>query len=84
MDTLYAFEAVLTPADATPPITYTWVSMPYNEQGMSAVIYQWSTPDTYTITLAAQNCGGILLETHHVVTIQDRQYYIYLPLVLRN
>lgn len=84
MDTLYAFQAVITPTDATPLITYTWASSPEYGQGTPYASYQWSTPDTYTITLAAQNCGGIPLGAQHVVTIQNRQYYIYLPLVLRN
>jgi hypothetical protein len=84
VNTLYIFYAMLTPVDATPPITYTWAPTPHNGQGTPAAIYQWDTPDTYTITLAAQNCAGIPFEAQHVVTIHDWQYQVYLPLILRR
>jgi hypothetical protein len=84
VDTLYAFYAVPTPADATPPITYTWAPMPYDGQGLPAALYQWDTPDTYTVTLTAQNCAGIPFEAQHIVTTYDWQHQVYLPLILRR
>ena len=84
MDTLYSFVAIPSPLNATQPITYTWSPIPYNEQGNSVAIYQWSAPGTYTITLTTQDCGGIPVTTQKVVTVQTAQHRIYLPLVLRE
>lgn len=83
IDTLYAFRAVPTPVDATPLITYTWAPYPDLGQGSAYASYSWQTTGTYTITLAAQNCGGIPFEATRVVTVQDEHYFVYLPLVLR-
>lgn len=83
IDTLYAFRAVPTPVDATPLITYTWAPYPDLGQGSAYASYSWQTTGIYTITLAAQNCGGIPFEAQHVVTVQDEHYFVYLPLVLR-
>jgi len=84
IDTLYTFAAILTPNDATWPITYTWAPTPEFGQGSPYSSYQWSEPGTYTITLAAQNCSGIPATAQRVVTVKDVQERIYLPLVLRN
>lgn len=82
-NTLSIFTAVITPSIATTPITYTW-SPPPNAggQGTSSAQYQWAIPDLYTITLAAENCGGSDIATH-TITIADERWDIYLPLVLK-
>ncbi len=80
----YTFEAVITPTHATTPITYTWSPAPQTGQGTATAIYRWSIPDTYTITLKAENCGGPVTVTREFV-IEDKDLFtIYLPLVLRN
>lgn len=83
VDTPYTFTAVITPTDATPPITYTWSPAPINGQNHSSGIYQWATPATYTLTLAVENCGGPVEAVPRVVVVKRDGYSIYLPLVLR-
>jgi len=80
-NTLYTFNAVITPPAATTPITYAWSLPPNAGQGTASAQYQWSMPDVYTITLAAENCGGSDTATH-AITIVD-EWIIYLPLILR-
>ena len=81
-NTLYTFNAVITPPAATTPITYTWSPPPDAGQGTASAQYQWSMPDVYTITLAAENCGGSDTAPH-AVTIADEGWIIYLPLILK-
>jgi hypothetical protein len=83
VDTLYYFTAIPNPVDATLPITYTWTPTPYNGQETS-VIYQWSEPGTYTITLEAENCAAVPRQAHYVVEVQDIEYPVYLPMVLKQ
>jgi hypothetical protein len=84
-NTLYIFTAVITPPAATTPITYTWSPSPNAGQGTASAQYQWATPNVYTITLAAENCGGSDTATHAItITIADEGWNIYLPLVLKQ
>jgi len=82
--TLVSFEAAITPADATVPITYTWTPAPLSGQGTNTATYRWSAPDTYTVTLTAENCGGTTSAMHVVVVEPKDGFAIYLPLVMRN
>ncbi len=84
IDNLYTFDAVVTPTDATKPITYTWMPAPTTGQGTDSVTYRWSVPDMYTITLTAENCSGLLTVTRAVTIEEKDRLLIYLPLVLRN
>ncbi|GAG34851.1 unnamed protein product, partial [marine sediment metagenome] len=85
VDSLYTFNAVITPTDATPAITYTWSSTPTNGQNHPSATYQWPVSGTYAITLTAENCGGPVDAEPRVVHIAYQENkYIYLPLVLRN
>jgi len=84
VDTPYTFTAIITPAEATPPITYTWSPTPINGQNHSSGIYQWDTPDTYTLALTVENCGGPVEAAPRVVVVKGGGYSIYLPLVLRQ
>ncbi|MDY7076389.1 MAG: DUF11 domain-containing protein [Chloroflexota bacterium] len=68
--TLYAFTGVITPADATEPVNYTWSPAPAGGQGTANASYQWATPGLYTLTLTAENCGGII-STTHIITISS-------------
>ncbi len=83
-NTLYAFDAVVTPLDATKPITYTWTPEPDNGQGVTSGQYQWTAPGVYTITLAAANCYGTDSDIHAITIEAGAQHVIFLPLVMRN
>lgn len=84
INTLYTFEAVITPTDVTLPITYTWVPVPTTGQETDSVVYLWGKPNTYTVTLTAENCGGPITATRTLVIQGGDEAFIYLPLVLRN
>ncbi|MCP4538236.1 MAG: DNRLRE domain-containing protein [Chloroflexi bacterium] len=63
----YTFDAVITPPNATLPITYTWSSEHLiTGQGTSQATYQLDADDGYVITLSAANCGGIFTDTHTI------------------
>jgi len=80
---IYSFTAVITPSDATRPITYTWLPAPESGGYTDTALYQWATPDTYTITVTAENCGGPV-NAQRVITVHTQQHYIYLPSVIRS
>ncbi len=83
-DTLYAFTAIITPSDATDPVAYTWSPEPESGQGTAIALYQWAAPSVYTITLTAENCGGVFSDDQAIVIISTgTQHRIYLPLVVR-
>ncbi len=90
--TLAAFEARISPSDATTPTFYAWepdyigsVVVP----GHSIVTYTWHTTGTKTITVTATNCGedGWATDDKEVIVHvegEGGEKRIYLPLVLRN
>jgi len=82
-DTLYTFGTVIMPPDATAPITYTWSPEPVSGQGTSSAGYRWAMPGTYTITLTAENCGGVA-EDIHTIAIQREPDPEYSTLILVN
>ena len=82
--TSYTFQAVITPTDATLPITYTWSPAPQTGQGTDTATYRWSTPEMYTVTLTAENCGGTVEATREFVVAYKEFFMVYLPLTLRN
>ena len=84
IDALYTFQAVITPTEASLPITYTWSHDPDNGQGTDEVTYQWSTPDTHTVTLRAENCGEAITTTREIRIWEADRSFIYLPLVMRQ
>jgi len=84
INTLYTFQAIVTPTDASLPIFYTWSPAPQTGQGTDTAVYRWSTPDTYTVTLTAENCGGPVTVTREFVIEAKDMFTVYLPLVLRN
>jgi len=59
----YTFNAIITPTDATPPISYTWSPEPYSGQGTASATYQWGS-GTHVIRVAATNCGGTVNDTY--------------------
>jgi uncharacterized repeat protein (TIGR01451 family) len=84
--TLYAFTSVITPANATEPVTYTWSPEPESGQRTANAGYLWAAPGVHTITLTAENCGGMVSDTH-TITIEappEENYAVYLPLIVRS
>ncbi len=65
-NTPYTFNADVSPATASCPVTYTWTPVPSTGQGTSAASYTWSSPGAYSVTVAAQNCGGIVTASHRI------------------
>ncbi len=67
-DTLTSFTAVITPASASVPITYTWVPAPSVGVGEN-VSYTWPTTGEKTITVTAENCGGSDTAVHAITIL---------------
>ncbi len=65
--TEYSFTAVITPAGATPPLTYLWDPAPLSGQGTSTATFKWPVAGFNTITLTVENCGGIFSDTHAIL-----------------
>jgi hypothetical protein len=66
----YTFDAVVTPSNATTPIIYTWSPDGLvSGQGTASAAYQWGAPGVYTVTLAAENCGGEVFSDTHTVMV---------------
>jgi hypothetical protein len=61
----YTFQADITPSNATEPVTYAWSPEPASGQGTARVTYAWA-PGTYSISVAATNCGGTFTDAHGV------------------
>jgi hypothetical protein len=59
------------PLTPTLPITYIWTPGPLHGQSTLTATYQWSTPGPHTLTLRAENCGGVVTATH-VLTVGDQ------------
>ncbi|MBN1886383.1 MAG: hypothetical protein JW850_00270 [Thermoflexales bacterium] len=66
IDTPYTFSAVVSPANASQPITYTWQPAPSSGQGTASATYAWSVTGTHTISLTASNQGGEAKDVHTV------------------
>jgi len=84
IDDLYTFQAVITPTEASLPITYTWTHDPVTGQGEEQATYRWSTPDTHTVTLKVENCGDPVTTTREIRIWETDRSFIYLPLVMRQ
>jgi hypothetical protein len=68
IDTAYDFTAMVSPLDASTPITYTWSPEPVSGQGTAIASFSWSTPGIKTITVTAANSGGSATGTHTITT----------------
>jgi len=83
-DVLYAYDAVLTPANALSSVTYIWSPIPASGQKTARAVYLWPAPGIYTITLSVENCG-VPYDAAHVVSVtRPERQYVRLPLVLRS
>ena len=80
----YAFAALISPPNASLPITYTWLPEPDEGQGTSLSRYVWYTVGTYAITVTAQNTGTLFIDMHTVDVGEVAWVVVYLPLVLRE
>jgi len=67
INTLYNYNATISPVTATLPITYLWSPTPDSGQGTAYTNYQWGTPGTYTISLTTGNISGTVLTSYTVV-----------------
>ena len=77
-------EAVITPRDATPPLTFVWTPAPAAGQGTAVATYYWQEPDTYAVQVEVSHCGGTVTATHRVAVytpppplpcVEGRVYY---------
>ena len=59
-------EAILTPPDATPPLTFVWTPAPAAGQGTAKATYYWQEPDTYNVQVVVSNCGSTVTATHRI------------------
>jgi hypothetical protein len=70
------------PITATEPVTYTWAPEPDAGQGTAVAAYQWAEAGVYSLTLEADNCGGMVSDTHTVVVSTGT--WLHLPGVQRG
>jgi len=77
-NTLYAFTAVVSPTGATEPVSSTWSPEPVSGQDTATAQYNWNNTDVYSITIQAENCGG-LAEAGHTILIGDGEVEIVDP-----
>lgn len=59
-------EAVVSPATASPPLTFVWTPRPAAGQGTATAIYYWQTPGVYPVEVKVSNCGGSASAAHRV------------------
>jgi hypothetical protein len=79
---LYTVTASLAPITATKPVTITWWPEPGTGQGTAAASYQWAEAGMYSLTLEAENCGGMVSDTHTIVISTGT--WLHLPGVFRG
>jgi hypothetical protein len=72
IDTVYTFNAAVSPVTATLPLTYVWRTTgqpPVTHTGgglKDSVDFTWSVTGTKPITVTATNAGGSFTQTHQV------------------
>lgn len=77
------FSALVTPADATPLLQYTWSPEPLAGQGTDLPTYRFDNNGKYEIILLVQNCGGSLTALHTITIGPSAGGNIYLPILMR-
>ncbi len=83
VDTDYSYAALVSPVDATLPVTYTWTPPPAGGPGTATASYRWSVAGSETIDVAAQNAAGVVTATYAVtVTVPISVYYF--PVVFKE
>ncbi len=71
-----------TEGGPTPPVTFTW---DFGDSGTGtgqSILHTFTAAGTYTVTVAAQNCGPQVLASHPVTVVEAHR--VYLPLVFRG
>jgi len=63
--TALVFQSVISPANATPPFTYTWSGSGIFEN--SVATYTWDATGSYPLLVAAENCGATVSDTQTIV-----------------
>ena len=78
-NTVYTFNSLLSPLDATTPITYRWTATNYTcglrpnppcPTGASGT-FTWTVLGTQTVTLTAKNCSGETFTATHTITMSN-------------
>ncbi|MBN2002092.1 MAG: DUF362 domain-containing protein [Anaerolineae bacterium] len=84
--TLYTFTATIAPVNASTPVTPTWEPEPDSGQATLTATYTWAITGAHSLTVTAENCGGIRTATHAITVMPQftPTNWIYLPLVIRN
>ncbi len=87
------FTALITPAYASPPITYTWRfgdGAPAISAGSSVVTHTYGVAGTYTASVTAANPYGhsiysqtVAVESQSYPGPDDDHHYLFLPLLVR-
>jgi PKD repeat protein len=72
------FAATPEPPTATQPILYRWS----NGSSATTAVYSWTLAGTYTVTITATNCLGVVVQAGVPVQVWP-EYRIYLPVVLK-
>jgi hypothetical protein len=89
MDMVYGFTAVITPASATQPITYTWQATgqnPITHTGSlsDVVTFSWHVTGPQIITVTAANGLNEPVTAVHTITIETitvDEWWLYLPFI---
>jgi len=87
-----SFIAAVAPPTATLPITYVWEAtgqtpVIHISSLSDTAVFTWAVAGTQAVTVTAVNACGVAVSDIHVITVeaaQPRQWYIYLPVVLKN
>jgi len=61
--------AVISPSNASPPLTYVWTPQPATGQGTDTARYYWRKPGRYTVQVEVSNCGGKPVTAEHTVSV---------------
>jgi predicted outer membrane repeat protein len=85
----YSFTATTNPLTATVPITYIWEATDQASRvqlsGITdTAVYSWTVIGTKTISLTAENLGGVITALRVVTVVVPPEYKVYLPVLLRN
>lgn len=84
VNTPYTFTAVVSPPEASRPISYSWLPEPDSGQGTPTVVYTWKTIDTMTTVVFAENAGGSDDDIHSIDIIVPVTDWIYLPIIFKK
>jgi Divergent InlB B-repeat domain/PKD domain/CHAP domain len=82
-----AFTRVITPANATLPVTYTWSFGDGSAQvttRSSSVSHSFNLTGTYTVWMTATNGYSASVVTQRSITVTDWNHYQYFPAIRRE